>query len=153
MSLSSADAQAPPSDELGPVEYLIVEFGSGQVPGAAFHELLDLVEGDHVRVLDLEFVARDAAGVVSLLDPDATVTAVGDELAMFAGASSGLLDTDDVMVVGELIKPGSLAGILVYESVWVAALAAQLPRDQARVISMGQIPATELTGVLDRAQA
>jgi Family of unknown function (DUF6325) len=153
MSLSSAEAQAPAFDELGPIEYLIVEFGSGQVPGAAFHELLDLVEGDHVRVLDLEFVARDAAGAVSLLDPDATVTAVGDELAMFAGASSGLLDTDDVMVVGELIKPGSFAGILVYENVWVAALAAQLPRDEARVISMGHIPASELTGVLDRAPA
>jgi uncharacterized protein DUF6325 len=153
MSISRTDVQAAAFDQLGPVEYLIVEFGSGQVPGTAFHELLDLVEGDHVRVLDLEFVARDAAGAVSLLDPDATVTAVGEELAMFAGASSGLLDADDVMVVGELIKPGGLAAILIYESVWVAALAAQMSRDEARVISMGQIPATELDGVLDRAPA
>jgi hypothetical protein len=153
MSTSSAGVQARAFDGLGPVEYLIVEFGSRQVPDAAFHELLDLVEGDHVRVLDLEFVGRDAAGAVSLLDPDATVTAAGDELAMFAGASSGLLDTDDVMVVGELIKPGSVAGVLIYENVWVSALAAQLPRDQARVISMGRIPVTELTGVLDQAPA
>jgi hypothetical protein len=150
MSISNADVRAPAFDALGPVEYLIVEFRSGQVPVAAFHELLDLIEGDHVRVLDLEFVARDAAGVVSVLDPDATVTAAGDELAIFAGASSGLLDADDVMVVGELIEPGGFAGILVYENVWVAALAAHLPRDDARVISMGQIPVTELTGVLDQ---
>ncbi len=68
MSISDADVQAPAFDGLGPVEYLIVEFGSGRVPGAAFHELVDLVEGDHVWVLDLEFVARDAAGAVSLLD-------------------------------------------------------------------------------------
>ncbi|WP_250038426.1 DUF6325 family protein [Paractinoplanes maris] len=153
MSTSDADVQALAFDELGPVEYLIVEFGSGQVTGAAFHELLDLVAGDHVRVLDLEFVGRDAAGAVTLLDPDAIVTAAGDELAQFAGASSGLLDTDDAMVVGDLIKPGSIAAILIYESVWVAALAAQLPRDQARVISMGQIPARELTGVVDGAPA
>lgn len=151
--MSNTDAQAPASDELGPIEYLIVEFGSGQVPGTAFHELVDLVAGDHVRVLDLEFVSRDAVGAVSLLDADATVTAAGDELAMFAGASSGLLDAEDVRIVGELIKPGSIAGILIYENVWVAALAAQLPRDGARVISVGQIPVTELAGVLDQAAA
>ena len=60
MSISKADVQAAAFDDLGPIEYLIVEFGSGRVPAAAFHEPVDLVADDHVRVLDLEFVARDA---------------------------------------------------------------------------------------------
>jgi hypothetical protein len=41
MLISSSDVQAPAFDELGPIEYLIVLFGSGQVAAGAFVELLD----------------------------------------------------------------------------------------------------------------
>jgi hypothetical protein len=138
----------PEHDELGPVECLIVEFPSRRVPGTAFHQLLDLVERDLVRVLDLEFVHRDPNGAVSLVDADTVLTEGGGELPAFVGATSGLLDADDVARVGEMIAPGSLAGVLIYESVWVAAMAAQARATGCRVISMGPVEVEDLVDAL-----
>jgi len=77
---------------LGPIDYLAVEWPGGHVTGEGFGLLLDLVERETIRVLDL------------------------------AGASSGLLDQSDIDQVAAAIAPKSLAGILVYENVpmWTA---------------------------------
>ena len=152
MLSSHADVEDAGLDQVGPIDYLVVEFTSGHVPGDAFHHLLHLVEQDAVRVLDLEFVTRNASGAVSLADPDQVVTTAGHELGTFAGVSSGLLDGDDITRIGELIEPDSLAAIVVYENVWVAAMAGQLSRDHARIVSIGQIPLTDLDAVLDQSE-
>ncbi|MEV6495454.1 hypothetical protein AB0M20_43575, partial [Actinoplanes sp. NPDC051633] len=72
----------------------------------------------------------------------------GNELPMLAGASSGLLDDEDVTRVGELIGPGAVAAILVYESTWVTSMAVHSGRDEAKLISMGQITMADLDAVL-----
>jgi len=118
------------------------------VTTAGFGVLLDLVERDVIRILDLEFVAKDDSGVVRPVDlPDVVSAATGD-FSPFLGSSSGLLDAEDVRLVGGLIEPGSLAGVLVYESVWAASMASALRRQEACVISMGQVPLTDLVAVL-----
>jgi hypothetical protein len=88
--LSRADAIG--ADAAGPIEYLIVEFPSGRIPTDAFHELLLLTHEDRIRILDLEFVARDASGTATLIDSDEVVSEAGDELATLTGVSSSLLD-------------------------------------------------------------
>ena len=135
-------------DSLGPIEYLIVEFPSGHVHASAFHQFLELADRDLVRILDLEFVDRDPSGAVTLRDPVEVLTGVGGELARFVGASSGLLDAADVAWIGEVVAPGNLAGIVVYENVWVAAMAAQLQGSGTRVVATGVIPAAELEAAL-----
>lgn len=153
MSESAPGAARVESDEAGPVEYLVVEFPSGSVTTEGFGVLLDLVERDVIRILDLEFVAKDDSGVVRPVDlPDVVSAATGD-FSPFLGSSSGLLDAEDVRLVGGLIEPGSLAGVLVYESVWAASMASALRRQEARVISMGQVPLTDLVAVLGAAPA
>jgi hypothetical protein len=147
------ESTARADDPAGPVEYLIVEFPAGRIPADAFHQLLGLARDDRVRLLDLEFVAVDATGAVALMDADDVVSRVGDELAAFAGASSGLLDGDDVQRVGELIGRGNVAAVVVYESTWVTSMAVQLSRSNAAVIAMGQIPMDDLDALLTRAGA
>ena len=138
-------------DSLGPIEYLIVEFAAGHVPPSAFHQFLELADRDLVRILDLEFVARETSGAVTLCDPAAVLAGAGGELAAFVGASSGLLDAADVAWIGELVAPGSLAGIVVYENVWVAAMAEDLRKSGTRLVATGVIPAGELEAALDGA--
>lgn len=139
------------ADPAGPIEYLIAEFASGRVSADAFQQLLDLAHDDRIRILDVEFVARDAAGAARLVDPAEALSRVGNEVSMLAGASSGLLDDEDVARVGELIGPGSLAAIVMYESSWVTAMAVQWGRDGAKLISMGQIAMADLDALLTSA--
>jgi hypothetical protein len=92
--------------ELGPIDYLIVEFPDNRVTGEGLRILVDLVDRGIVRVLDLAFIRKDQVGVVTLV---AVADLDGDgelDLAIFEGASSGLLGKEDLTDAGAVLAPG-----------------------------------------------
>ncbi|GEA82635.1 DUF6325 family protein [Cellulomonas uda] len=48
-------------EEMGPVDYLVVQFPQNRLDGTAFPLLVDLVEQGIIRVLDLGFVRKSRA--------------------------------------------------------------------------------------------
>jgi hypothetical protein len=75
------------------------------------------------------------------------------DLAVFEGASSGLLDEDDIADAAGVLDPGSSAGILVYENVWAAPFATALRRGGAQLVASGRIPVQALLAAIDAAEA
>jgi Family of unknown function (DUF6325) len=142
------------ADELGPVDYLVVEYPPGWTPdGSALTLLLDLVDRDIVRVLDLTFVHKEADGSIAVieltdLDLDGQI-----DVALFAEASSGLLDSADLTDAGSVLEPGSSAAVLVYENRWAAPFAAAVRRSGAQLVASGRIPAQGLLESLDALDA
>ncbi|MFC9702236.1 DUF6325 family protein [Streptomyces sp. NPDC056943] len=139
-------------EDMGPVDFLVVEFPGNRMTGEGFPLLLDLVDRGVIRVLDLLFVQKDDDGsVVALeladLDGDGTL-----DLSVFEGASSGLLGQDDLDEAGAALEPGNSAGILVYENLWAAPLARALRRGGAQLVAGGRIPVQALLASLDFAE-
>lgn len=127
-------------EELGPIGYLIVEFPGSNMTGEGFPLLLDLVDRGLIRILDLIFVQKDADGAVRVLelaelDADGTLG-----LAVFDGASSGMLGTDDMNDAGSVLEPGSTAAIMIYENRWAAPFAGALRRGGGQLVASGIIP-------------
>jgi hypothetical protein len=114
--------------------------------------LVDLVDRGIIRILDLAFVRKDVDGTVTaveLTDRD------GDgrlDLAVFEGASSGLLDQEDLDEAASVLEPGSSAGILVYENVWAAPFAKALRRAGGQLVASGRIPVQAVLAALDAAE-
>ncbi|MFD3535262.1 DUF6325 family protein [Streptomyces sp. NPDC058664] len=139
--------------EMGPVDYLILEFPGNRMTGEALPLLLDLVERRVIRVLDLSFVRKDEDGSVRALKI-ADMDGDGElDLAVFEGASSGLLGEDDLQEAAAVLDPGNSAGVLVYENLWAAPLAAALRRGGARMVANGRIPAEDLLASLEALEA
>jgi hypothetical protein len=139
--------------ELGPVDYLVVEFPGNRMTGEGLPLLVDLVDRGIIRILDLVFIRKELDGSVRAFevadfDGDGTL-----DLAVFEGATSGLLDDDDVAEAGEVIEAGSSAGILLFENRWAAPFVGALRRGGAEVVASGRIPASELLAALDSAEA
>jgi hypothetical protein len=133
---------------LGPIDYLAVEWPGRQVTGEGFRLLMDLVDHDIVRVLDVLFIAKDADGDVSRVEvADVEHSDALDERLW--GLSSGLLDQSDIDQVSAAIAPGSLAGILVYENVWAVPMWTAIDRSSARLVGAGRIVADDLIAALD----
>jgi hypothetical protein len=147
----SSVAEPATADQAGPIDYLIIAFPGGHADAGALDTLRRLAREDLIRVLDLEFVARAGDGAVTLLDPAEAIAAADGDLSDFLGASSGLLDADDVRHVGELLEPGSLGCIVVYENEWIVALAGDLRRADASVLAQGAVPLHEIDAALSRA--
>jgi Family of unknown function (DUF6325) len=134
---------------LGLIDYLAVEWPGGQVTGEGFQLLLDLVNRDVVRVLDLAFIAKAADGTVSKVALDDVEHGGDVDVTMWDGASSGLLDESDIEQIAAVIEPGSLAGVLVYENLWSVPLMTALDRSSARMVGNGRIIVEDLLTALD----
>src|SRR6187551_3649906 len=127
-------------DAMGPIDYLIVEFPGSHLTGEGMPLLVDLVDRGIIRILDLVFIRKNLDGTVSGL---AVADLDGDgalDLAVFEGASSGLLGADDIAEAGTVLEPGSSAGLLVYENLWAAPFAAAMRRAGGQLVASGRIP-------------
>lgn len=140
-------------DEMGPVGYLVVEFPGNRMTGEGFPILLDLVDRGLIRILDLVFVRKDADGTLSMLELSDLDRDGEMNLALFQGASSGLLDEDDLSDAGKVLEPGSSAGILIYENRWAAPFASALRRGGAQLIASGHIPLEAIAASLDATES
>jgi hypothetical protein len=141
----------PREDEIGPVDFLAVEFPDGRIGAADLRELLSLVSQGTIRILDAEFIVKDAAGNARKADA-AELGGPDTGIGAWSGASSGLLDDADVEHVSAAIRPGSAAAVIVYENRWILRLADGWRRSGARLIEDGGIPVDDLVAALDAAE-
>ncbi len=137
-------------DELGPVDYLVVEFPGNEFKGEILPELADLVQRGIVRVLDLVVINKEEDGSFEAFefgDPDAgplgEVRELETELA-------DLLSEDDVTAVAQTLQPGTAAALLVYENLWAAPFASAVRRAGGQLIANGRIPVQALLGALEQ---
>lgn len=140
-------------EQMGPIDYLVVEFPGSRMTGEGLPLLVDLVDRGIIRILDFVFVKKELDGsvrgvAIADLDRDGEL-----DLAVFEGASSGLLDEGDVADAGGVLEPGSSAGILVYENVWAAPFARALRRGGGQLVASGRIPVQALLAAIDAAEA
>lgn len=147
----SADALSA-FDEMGPVDYLVVEFPGSRFTGEGLPLLVDLADRGVIRILDLVLVKKEDDGsltglVLADLDADGEL-----DLTIFEGVSSGLLGQDDIEEAGAVLEAGSSAAILVYENSWAGPFASALRRSGAQLVASGRVPVQALLASLDAAE-
>ena len=127
-------------DELGPVDYLVVEFPAGHANfnGEVLDELVALADAGTIRVLDLLVLQKDDDGTVEALEIDDLDGA--DELRALETEIAEILAADDVAHLAEAMEPGSVAGVVVWENTWAAPFASAARRAGGQLIATGRIP-------------
>jgi hypothetical protein len=135
-------------EEMGPIDYLLVEWTGRQPQGEIAPHLIDLVDRGLVRILDLIFLAKDEEGNVAAIE-------IGElpELAVFEGASSGLIDDEDLEEAGAALEPGTSAALLVYENSWAAPFAVAVRKSGGQLVASGRIPIQAVLESLDALEA
>jgi hypothetical protein len=140
-------------DELGPVDYIVVEFPGSKFSGEIAPALMDLVNRDLIRVLDLVLVTKDESGAVDAFEiGDLDDTEVG-ELRNFEAAVAMLLSEDDVVRLSETMDPGSTAAVLVWENKWAAPFASAMRRAGGQLITSGRIPIQAIVAAIEEEDA
>ena len=137
----------------GPIDYLAVEFPEARMRGEGLAALIDLHDRGIIRVLDLRAVTREVDGTftaaaIADLDGDGTL-----DLAVFEGVESGLIDDEDLQEAADLIEPGKVVALLMYENTWAIPFVSAMRRVGAQLIASGRIPAEEVIAALDALEA
>jgi hypothetical protein len=141
------DAEA--ARELGPIDWIVVEFPGSRFNGRIAPALADLVERDLIRVLDLLVLKKDADGTLEAFElSDLDEGEMGglrsheDDLAM-------LLSEDDVTALAAAVEPGSSAAVLVWENRWAAPFGVAVRESGGQLVASGRIPTQALLAAIE----
>ena len=136
-------------DELGPVDWIVVEFPGSRFKGEIAPELADLVDRGIVRVLDLLILKKDDDGTLEAFEiSDLEDTELG-ALRSYETELAMLLSEDDVTAVANAVDPGSTAAVLVWENTWAAPFGSAVRRAGGQLVASGRIPVQALLAVIE----
>ena len=137
-------------DEMGPIDYVVVEWVGQQPTGEAIPYLVDLVDSGLIRILDLAFITKDDEGNVAELD----IANLGDgDFAVFEGVSTGVIGEEEHAEAANALENGTSAAILVYENRWAGPFASAVRRSGGQLVASGRIPIQDLVESLDATEA
>jgi hypothetical protein len=135
-------------DELGPVDYLVIEFPGSKFNGEIAPALVDLVDRGVVRVLDLLLIRKEADNSFDAFEIADDEAGELGELRRLEADLAEVLSADDVANVAEALEPGSTAALLVYENRWAAPFASAVRRSGGQLVANGRIPIQALLASL-----
>ena len=139
-------------DELGPVDYLIVEFpaGASSFTGEMAAELRALADSGTIRVIDVLILTKDADGTVEAAELS-DIAELG-ELQGIEAELAELLAADDVGHLAAAMEPGSTAGVLIWENLWAAPFASAVRHSGGQLIANGRIPIQAIIASIEAEQ-
>lgn len=137
---------------MGPIDYVLLEFPDQEPTGDTARALTELVESGTIHLYDVLAVRKDADGTVSGFELSDLGDGVAD-FAVFAGARSGLLGDEDVEEAGEILEPGTIAVLIVFENAWARPFVAAAHDAGGQVIASARIPADDIIDALDALEA
>jgi hypothetical protein len=129
-----------PLDELGPVDYMVVEFPAGakNFTGEMAAELAKLVDAGTIRIVDILILDKNEDGSVDATE-FSDIEQLG-EMQSIAAELADLLAAEDVDHLAASMEPGSTAGVLIWENLWAAPFASAARRSGGQLIANGRIP-------------
>jgi Family of unknown function (DUF6325) len=152
-SLEATEGQATSLDELGPIDYLVVEFpaGASSFTGEMARELVALVEAGTIRVIDVLILTKNEDGSVDAMELS-DIEELG-ELEAIETELAELLAADDVEHLAAAMDPGSTAGVLIWENLWAAPFASAARRSGGQLIANGRIPIQAIIASIEADEA
>ena len=140
-------------DQLGPVDYLVVEFppATSNFTGEMAAELQKLMDSGTIRVIDILILIKQQDGTIEPME----LSDVGDlgPVQRIEAQVAELLAEEDVVRLAAAMEPGSTAGVLIWENLWAAPLASAVRRSGGRMIANGRIPTQAIIASIEAGEA
>ena len=124
----------------GPIDFIALEFDTDQLTGESLPALLELVQQQIVRVIDLVIILKDQAGATQVLEieelaPD--ILAVFDPLEI---KISGIIQVEDIEVIAAAMEENTTAALLLIENLWAIKFGEAVVRASGRMVMYDRIP-------------
>ncbi len=152
--LSQDDVMSDVSiDQLGPVDYLVVEFPANKsnFTGEMLQELMALVDTETIRVIDMLILKKADDGSIDVIELE-DLDDLGELQSIEAGLAE-MLAEEDIVNLAAAMEPGSTAGVLIWENLWAAPFASATRRSGGQLIANGRIPIQGIIAAMEADEA
>jgi len=139
-------------EEMGPVDYVVLEWPGKQPKGEVAPMIIDLVDRGLIRILDVALMVKAEDGSVAALDLG-ELDGEGAGFGEFEGASTGLIGQQDLEEAAAALEPGTSAAVLVWENRWAAPIAVAIRRSGGQLAASGRIPIQGILAALEAAES
>jgi hypothetical protein len=139
-------------EEMGPIDYIVLEWPGQQPKGDVAPLIIDLVDRGIIRILDVAFMVKREDGTVDSIELG-ELNGDSGGFGEFEGASSGLIGQDDLEEAATALEPGTSAAVLIWENRWAAPVAVALRRSGGQLVATGRIPIQSIVASLDAVEA
>jgi len=137
----------------GPIDFILLEFPEEADTKACAEAIMDQVRRGVIRVYDVLLMRKALDGSYSAVEFSDVSTAGVGGFSVFEGARSGLIHDDDLREAVEVVQPGTMAALIVFENTWAAPFASAVRRSGGQLVASGRIPVDDVLAALDAAEA
>src|SRR5512139_3314868 len=137
----------------GPVDFVALEFKGNQFKGEIMPAIMDLVNRDIVRLIDMIVVKKDADGTVThqeMQEHYNSVLAVFDPLK---AEINGMIQVEDIEMIGEKLEPNTTAALLMFENLWAVSFVKAVENANGRAVMHVRIPYEVVTETMEKIAA
>jgi hypothetical protein len=134
----------------GPIDFVALEFKGNQFKGEILPAIMDLVNRDIVRVIDMIVVRKDADGAVTaqeMQEHDDSVLAVFNPLK---AEISGMIQVEDIEMIGEKLEPNTTAAVILFENLWAINFVKAVENANGRAVMHVRIPHEDVVEVMEK---
>ncbi|HEX5857428.1 MAG TPA: DUF6325 family protein [Microbacterium sp.] len=137
-------------EEMGPIDFVLLEWPGRQPKGDVAPLIVDLAERGIIRILDVAFMVKRDDGTVDSIELGELE---GGDFGEFEGASSGLIGQEDLEEAATALEPGTSAAVLIWENRWAAPVAVALRKSGGQLVASGRIPVQSIVASLEAVEA
>jgi uncharacterized membrane protein len=125
---------------LGPIDFIALEFPGNRFKGEILPDLLELVDKEIIRIIDLVIITKDQEGQVTVrelreLDPG--------HVEMFnplKPEANEMITEIDIHMIAEQLADNSTAGLLLIENLWAKKTQQAMLDANGRAVMFERIP-------------
>lgn len=124
----------------GPIDFIAIEFQTDQLTGEALPALLELVQKQILRVIDLVIILKDQDGETQVLEIEELAP---DTLAIFDPLDveiSGIIQVEDIEMIAEQMETNTTAALLLVENLWAIKFGEAVTRSSGKLVMYDRIP-------------
>jgi uncharacterized membrane protein len=136
----------------GPVELVVVEFSGNRFRGEIIPALLEVLQREIVRIVDLVFVRKDADGSAESVELSQVDPELARSIDPEIGAVTGLVSDSDLEEIGRGLAPNSSAVLLLFEHRWAERLTTAVAGAGGRIVDSIKIPAHVVNEIAESAE-
>jgi hypothetical protein len=141
--------------EVGPVDFLVVEFAVGQAnfSDETMRELAHAVDAGTIRLLDLLVLTKESSGLITASEIDDLDGFSGTDGAgvvrRLVAEIAEILTAKDLAHLAAAMQPGSTAGVVVWENRWATPFATAAREAGGMVVATGGISTAAVADSID----
>ncbi|MFC2053462.1 DUF6325 family protein [Chloroflexota bacterium] len=124
----------------GPIDFIALEFKSDQLTGETLPALLELVQKQIIRVIDLVIIQKDQGGNYQALEIEELTPDLFSIFEPLNAEISGIVQVEDIEVIAEAMEVNTTAAILLFENLWAIKFGDAAIRAGGRLVMFDRIP-------------